>query len=460
MVAERAAFHMSECNQEVFSFAAHFSRRVEASFTAGQVTSDGGALLLRHTDSKINLLGRVASCFTDHRSPLLVSHQLSEMLSQRIYGLALGYEDINDHEQLRHDPLMALLAGRRKLEEPLAGKSTLNRLELAGGSKRYHKIDYEAEKIDALLLDLFIESHAQEPDQIVLDLDATDIPLYGHQPERFFHGYYDSYCYLPLYIFAADQLLCARLRPSNVDGAGGALDEVKRIVARLRAQWPKVRIVLRADSGFCREELMGWCEAEENQVDFLFGLARNQRLEKIIGRQMNEAKVEHAATGKAARVFTEFDYQTRKSWAKPRRVVAKAEYLDKGDNPRFVVTSLGAHQWAARPLYEQFYCQRGEMENRIKEQMCLFAYRLSTQEMKANQLRLYLSALAYTLVEALRRLALKGTEWAEAQVDTIRLKLFKIGALVRISARRVWLELNSFYPWKHIYARTFHALRC
>jgi len=307
---------------------------------------------------------------------------------------------------------------------------------------------------------VFIESHLQEPDQIVLDLDATDIPLYGHQPERFFHGYYDSYCYLPLYIFAGDQLLCARLRPSNVDGAAGALDEVKRIVTRLRMQWPKVRIVLRADSGFCREELMGWCEAQQNQVDFLFGLARNQRLQKIIGRQMHEAKLEHAATGQAARVFTEFDYQTRKSWARPRRVVAKAEYLDKGENPRFVVTSLGADKWAARQLYEQFYCQRGEMENRIKEQMCLFAYRLSTGEMKANQLRLYLSALAYTLVEALRRLALKGIEWAEAQVDTIRLKLFKIGALVRISARRVWLEMNSFYPWKHIYARTFDALRC
>jgi len=209
---------MSECNQEVFSFAAHFSRRVEASFTAGQVSSDGGAVLLRQADAKIRLLSRVAACFTDQRSPLLVTHPLAEMLSQRIYGLALGYEDINDHERLRHDPLMAVLAGRRKLEEPLAGKSTLNRLELAGGSKRYHKIDYEAEKIDALLVDVFVESHVQPPDEIVLDLDATDIPLYGHQPERFFHGYYDSYCYLPLYIFAGDQLLCARLRPSNVDG--------------------------------------------------------------------------------------------------------------------------------------------------------------------------------------------------------------------------------------------------
>jgi hypothetical protein len=417
-------------------------------------------LLLRQTDRKIDLLSREAGCFTDRRSPLLVTHQLAEMLSQRIYGLAPGYEDINDHEQLRHDPLMAVLAGRRKLEEALAGKSTLNRLELPGGNKRYHKIDYEPEKIAALLCDLFIESHAQPPQQIVLDLDATDIPFHGHQPERFFHGYYDSYCYLPLYIFADDQLLCARLRPSNVDGAAGALDEVKRIVAQLRARWPKVRIVLRGDSGFCREELMAWCEADQNQVDFLFGLARHGRLQKIIGKQMHEAKLLHAGTGKAARVFAEFDYKTKKSWARPRRVVAKAEVLDKGENPRFVVTSIGADQWAARQLYEQFYCQRGEMENRIKEQMCLFAYRLSTEEMKGNQLRLYLSAMAYTLVEALRRLALKGAEWAEAQVDTIRLKLFKIGALVRISARRVWLEMHSFYPWKHIYARAFDALRC
>ena len=451
---------MTECNQEVFSFAAHFSRRVEASFTAGQVSSDGGALLLRQADGKINLLGRVASCFTDQRSPLRVTHPIEEMLSQRIYGLALGYEDVNDHEPLRHDPLMAVLAGRRKREEPLAGKSTLNRLELPGGSQRYHKIDFSAEKIDALLSDLFIESHAQEPDEIVLDLDATDIPLYGHQPERFFHGYYDSYCYLPLYIFAGDQLLCARLRPSNVDGAAGALDEVKPIVARLRAQWPTVRIVLRGDSGFCREELMAWCEADENRVDFLFGLARNGRLQKIIGKQMQEAKLRHAETGKAARVFTDFEYKTRKSWARPRRVVAKAEYLDKGENPRFVVTSLGADRWAPRPLYEQFYCQRGEMENRIKEQMSLFAYRLSTEEMKGNQLRLYLSALAYTLVEALRRLALKGTEWAEAQVDTIRLKLFKIGALVRVSARRVLLQFSSAYPWKDIFVHAYQALRC
>jgi hypothetical protein len=449
---------MTECNQEVFSFTAHFSRRVEARFTAGQVTSDGGALLLRQADRKINLLARLAACFSDGRSPSLITHQLPEMLAQRIYGLALGYEDLNDHEQLRSDPLMAVLSGKRELDEPLAGKSTLNRLELIGRTGRYHKIGYAAESIDRLLGDLYIEAHRAMPTEIVLDLDATDIPLHGHQPERFFHGYYDNYCYLPLYIFAGDQLLCARLRPANQDAAAGAVEEVKRVVAQLRQRWPKVKIVLRADSGFCREELMAWCEA--NRVDYAFGLARNQRLARIVGAQMQQARILHQSSGKAARVFTEFAYRTHKSWSQARRVVAKAEFLDKGQNPRFVVTSLPADEWAAQQLYEKFYCARGEMENRIKEQMCLFADRLSIDEMAGNQLRLYFSALAYSLVEALRRLALKGTAWAEAQVSTIRLKLFKIGALVHISVRRVVLQMNSAYPWRDIYAHAFHALRC
>jgi len=430
---------------------------VEAGFTAGRVSSDGGSLLLREVERKIGLIDRLAACFTDKRKQDRVEHGLGEMLSQRVFGLALGYEDVNDHEQLRHDPLMAVLSGKRELEQPLAGKSTLNRLELPGGSKRYHKIDFDAEKIDALLCDLFLESRAAPPGQVVLDLDATDIPLHGHQPERFFHGYYDSYCYLPLYIFAGDRLLCARLRPANKDAAKGALGEVQRIVTQLRAKWPRVRIVLRADSGFCREELMAWCE--ENKVDYLFGLARNKRLQKILGKQMHEARMERERTGKAARVFTEFGYRTKRSWTRERRVVAKAEYLDKGGNPRFVVTSLGVESWAAKDLYEKLYCQRGEMENRIKEQMSLFAYRLSTEEMKGNQLRLYLSGLAYTLVEALRRLALAGTEWAQAQVETIRLRLFKIGAVVRISVRRVWLQMSSAYPWKEVYEYAWAALR-
>jgi hypothetical protein len=431
---------------------------VEAGFTAGLVSTDGGSLLLRETERKINLLGRLAGCFIDGRARLLIKHRLSEMLAQRIYGLALGYEDLNDHEQLRADPLFGLLSGKRELDEPLAGKSTLNRLELCGRSGRYHKIAYSSEALDRLLVDLFLESHTAAPEPIVLDLDATDIPLYGHQPERFFHGYYDSYCYLPLYLFAGDQLLSARLRPANQDAAAGSVEEVRRIVAQLRQRWPEVKIVLRADSGFCREELMSWCE--QNRVDYLFGLARNQRLAKIIGAQMHQAHMLHQSTGQPARVFAEFSYRTHKSWSCARRVVAKAEYLDKGENPRFVVTSLTAEQWGAQDLYEKFYCARGEMENRIKEQMCLFADRLSTDEMKGNQLRLYFSALAYTLMEALRRLGLKGTEWAQAQVDTIRLKLLKIGAIVRISARRILLQMSSAYPWKDIYARAFHALRC
>jgi hypothetical protein len=449
---------MTECNQETFAFTAHFSRRVEAGFSAGQVSSDGGALLLRETDRKINLLGRLADCFIDGRAPWRVKHRLPEMLAQRIYGLALGYEDLNDHEQLRSDPLLAVLSGKPELDEPLAGKSTLNRLELAGRSARYHKIGYSAEALDRLLVDLFLESQASAPDQIVLDLDATDIPLYGHQPERFFHGYYDSYCYLPLYLFAGDQLLCARLRPANQDAAGGSVEEVSRIVTQVRQRWPRVRIVLRADSGFCREELMGWCELHD--VDFAFGLARNQRLGKIIGAEMQQARALHQSSGQAARVFAEFSYRTRKSWSRARRVVAKAEYLDKGENPRFVVTSLTPQQWAAQELYEKFYCARGEMENRIKEQMCLFADRLSTDEIRGNQLRLYFSALAYTLMEALRRLGLQGTAWAQAQVDTIRLKLLKIGALVRISVRRVLLQLSSAYPWKDHFAQAYYALRC
>lgn len=452
---------MTECNQSSFGFESLGSREIVARFDGGTISSDGGAFLLRQTDRRLNLLPRLAECFLDGRNPNMVDHSIQEMLSQRIYGLALGYEDLNDHEQLRHDPVFGILAGREDLEQPLAGKSTLNRMELgAGETDRYKKITFWKDALDELLVKVFIESYPEAPEQIVLDIDTTDLPLHGKQEGRFFHGYYDNYCYLPLYIFAGDQLLGVRLRPANQDGAAGSLDEVKRLVAQIRRRWPAVKIVLRGDSGFCREELMAWCERDENRVDYLFGLARNQRLHKIIARQLHQARMLHHSTGKAARLFAEFSYQTKKSWSRARRVVAKAEYLDKGENPRFVVTSLSAEQWPAQDLYEKFYCARGEMENRIKEQMCLFAYRLSTDEMKANQLRLYFSALAYTLVEALRRLALKGTEWAEARVDTIRLKLFKIGAIVRVSVRRVLLQLSSSYPWKALFAHAHHALRC
>lgn len=451
---------MTECNQSAFPFEVHFSHRVEASFDGQQMTTEGGALLLRAVDRRIGLLKRVADCFSDARDPERVEHPLAELLAQRIYGLALGYEDLNDHEELRRDPLLAVLAGKRELAEPLAGKSTLNRLELtpAGSPRRerYHKISYSAAALDALLVEIFLEAHAKPPREMVLDLDATDTPLHGEQEARFFHGYYQHYCYLPLYIFSGEHLLCARLRPSNIDASAGSVEELQRVVERIRAQWPKVRIILRADSGFCREELMAWCE--NNDVDYVFGFARNKRLRRKIAAQLRQAKQEHRRTGKAARVFAEFFYRTRASWSRSRRVVAKAEYLEKGENPRYLVTSLDAHAWPARELYERLYCARGEMENRIKEQLSLFSDRLSTETMRANQLRLYFSSLAYVLMHALRRLALRGTEWATAQIDTIRLRLLKIAAEVRLTARRIWVRYSRAYPWKTIFAAACMAL--
>jgi len=461
-VRREAAFFMTQCNQSAFLFEAHFSRQVVAAFDAGRLTTDGGALLLRGADRKIGLLRRVAGCFRDARRPERIEHELSAMLAQRIYGLALGYEDLNDHEELRHDPLLAVLAGKRQLEEPLAGKSTLNRLELTpSGSplaERYHKISYSAAALDALLVEIFLEAQEKQPTEIVLDLDTTDTPLHGRQEGRFFHGYYNHYCYLPLYIFGGDHLLCARLRPSNLDASAGSLEEVRRIVRQLRARWPGVRILLRADAGFCREELMAWCETHD--VDYAFGFARHERLRRKIGRAMQEAKKEHRRTGKAARVFTEFFYRTRKSWSRSRRVVAKAEQIAGKENPRYVVTSLAREVWPAQALYERLYCARGEMENRIKEQLSLFSDRLSTETLRANQLRLYFSSLAYVLVHALRRLGLAATEWASAQTETIRLRLLKIAAQVRLTARRIWVCYSSAYPWKHLFAAACSALRC
>ena len=453
---------MTECTQSQFPFEAHFSRQVVGRFDGSRLTTDGGGLLLRQTDRKIGLLRRVAACFTDTRQPERVEHDLAQLLAQRLYGLALGYEDLNDHEQLRHDPLLRVLAGKRELEEPLAGKSTLNRLELTpAGSphdERYHKIGYLPEALDALLVDIFLEAHPRPPRQIVLDLDATDTPLHGQQEARFFHGNYNHYCYLPLYIFCGDHLLCARLRPSNQDASAGSQEEIERIVGQIRRRWPRVQIILRADSGFCREELMAWCE--KHRVDYVFGLARNERLRRRIARPLRQAKQQHRQTGQAARVFTEFFYRTRASWSRSRRVVAKAEHLAKGENPRYLVTSLGTERWPAQPLYERLYCARGEMENRIKEQLSLFSDRLSTETLRANQLRLYFSSLAYVLVHALRRLALGGTEWASAQVETIRLRLLKIAAQVRLTARRIWVCYSGAYPWKPLFAAAWSALRC
>ena len=452
---------MTQCNQETFEFEAHFSRDVVARFDGGTMTSDGGALLLRQTDRRLHLLPRMAACFEDHRNPWLISHSVRELVSQRVYGLALGYEDLNDHDQLREDPLLAVLSGKRRVgEEALAGKSTLNRLELSTETpSRYKKIPCRQEAIDALWTAVFLEAHRAPPERIVLDLDTTDLPLHGHQEGRFFHGYYDEYCYLPLYIFAGEHLLCARLRTADQDAAAGSRQEVERIVMQIRQAWPEVEILLRADSGFCREELLQWCE--EHSVGYVFGFARNDRLRRLIDPQMQEAARQHAHTGKPARVFTEFAYQTTTgSWSRARRVVAKAEHLEGKENPRYVVTNLGMQPWPAQKLYEDLYCQRGEMENRIKEQLSLFAGRVSAETMQANQLRLDFSAAAYVLLYGLRRLGLKGTELARAQATTIRLRLLKIGAQIRITARKVWLSLASSYPLQPLFAQVWAALRC
>lgn len=449
---------MTECTQQSFGFEGHFSREVRAQFDGGQQSSDGGALLLREADRRLNLLVRFAGCFVDGRDGERIDHTVDQMVAQRTYGIALGYEDLNDHEQLRHDPLLAMVSGRKDPETVLAGKSTLNRLELSTKKPdRYKKIVCNEGAIDLLMVEVFIESHSTAPVQIVLDLDATDFAIHGHQEGRFFHGFYDQYCYLPLYIFCGTQLLSARLRQSNIDGAAGSLKEVQRIVGQIREHWPEVRIVLRADSGFCRDELMSWCEG--HGVDFVFGLARNSRLETLLRPQLQQAAATFAHTHQRARIFTEFEYSTLDSWSRSRRVVGKAEHIEGKSNPRFIVTSLSATEWAPQQLYEDFYCARGDMENRIKEQLSLFADRVSAETMQANQLRIYFSAIAYLLVDGLRRLALTGTEMAHAQVHTIRLRLFKIGAHLRITVRRIWISLASSYPYQQLFHHAWSALR-
>jgi hypothetical protein len=438
---------------------------VEAAFDGGEVTSDAGGVLLREVEKRRRIIERFARCFKDFRDPDLVEHTVHDLVAQRVYGLALGYEDLNDHETLRRDPLLATLVGK---EEPdgrdrrrardkgkaLAGKSTLNRLELApadaDGSSRYKKVVYDGRAIEDLLVGVFLDAYQAPPEPIILDLDATDDPVHGSQEGRFFHGYYGHYCFLPLYIFAGDHLLCAKLRPANIDGAAGSLEEVQRIVGRLRERWPGVKIIVRGDSGFARDYLMTWCEA--NGVDYVLGLARNDRLIAEVAEQMRHAKARHAVTGKSTRSFRNFQYRTHKTWTRARRVVGKAECLPGKENPRFVVTSLPRSEAPTRWLYERLYCARGDMENRIKEQQLdLFADRTSAHTLRANQLRLWFSSVAYVLVAELRRLGLQGTEMEHAQAGTIRTRLLKIGALVRISVRRIKLAMSSGCPFQTLF---------
>jgi hypothetical protein len=451
----------TECNQFVFGFHPQKQREIRAQFDGGAISSDGGGLLLREVEKRIGVLRQFAACFTDYRNPDRIEHPVEAMVAQRVYGLALGYEDLNDHEELRNDPLLAVLVEKSDPDsQVLAGKSTLNRLELtketASRKERYKKIVLDHGAVDRLLVEVFLEAHREEPKEIILDLDATDDPLHGEQEGRFFHGYYGHYCYLPLYIFCGEFLLCARLRSSNIDASAGSVEELRRIVAQIRSTWPQVRIVVRGDSGFCREELMVWCEAEG--VEYLLGLAKNERLKAEITQEMGEAKAQYQQTGGAARLFKEFVYQTRKSWSRQRRVVAKAEHLEKGENPRFVVTSLSPQQWPAQTLYEEHYCARGDMENRIKEQLMLFSDRTSTHYLRSNQLRLYFSSIAYVLLQMLRRLGLEGTELAKAQCSTIRLKVLKIGALIRITVRKVWVSLAGGYPYVALFQQVYEKL--
>jgi hypothetical protein len=426
------------------------------------VTSDAGALLLGATDRVIGLVDRFADCFRDHRRQDLIEHAVSTLVGQRVFGIALGYEDLNDHDELRHDPVLAVLAGKLTAKRadcaPVAGKSTLNRLELSRPEPtRYHKIAYDEAAIEALPVTLFLEAPKRPPKQIILDLDATDDPLHGHQEGRFFHGYYDCYCYLPLYVFCGRHLLAAKLRPSDIDAAAGSVDEIERIVRQIRARWPYVRILLRADSGFAREALMAWCE--DNRVDYVFGLARNARLVAMIEHELAAARATAEETGQPARRFKDFHWNTLDSWSRRRRVVAKAEWTQGEANPRFVVTSLKRAEAGARHLYEAIYCARGEMENRIKEcQLDLYADRTSAATMRANQLRLWFASMAYVLICALRRIGLAESAFADATCGTIRLKFLKIGALVRISVRRIKIAMASACPAAEDWTRAAQRL--
>ena len=454
---------MAECNAARLESTAPDGRVFTTSFDGGAITSDGGVLLLQEVEKRCRILERFGECFVDFRNPKLITHSAQQLATQRVLALALGYEDLSDHDALRSDPLLTSVAGKHERSgQLLASSATLGRVEnaspgLAEGD-RHRRMYVDFGRVDRLMADLFIESQETPPSEVILDLDATDAKIHGKQQGRFFHGYYDEYCYLPLYIFAGDHVLGARLRRANTDGADGSVEELERIVPRLREAWPEVRIVVRADSGFCRDWLLTWCE--EHNVDYVIGTARNARLEALLAPSLEEAKRRHDRSLRPERVFIDLEYQTRTTWSRSRRVVGKAEHLQRGANPRFVVTSFSAEEWEARALYEELYCARGDMENRIKEQQLdLFADRVSCHWERGNQTRLYFSAIAYTLLEALRRLGLSGTEMARAQCGTIRLRLLKVGARIRSTARRIWVHCSEHHPWQREFVAAWRRLR-
>jgi len=463
----------TECTAQRFLFQGPGRRGISASFDGGTISSDGGAVLLWEVDRIRGTVARFAQCFVDARDPDRIEHTVEELLRQRIFGLALGYEDLNDHEELRRDPLLATVVGKtdpegrarkrsRNQGSALAGKSTLNRLEwgLAGEHEqdRYRRIAVDAEAVDRFFVEHFLRAQDRPPERIVLDIDATDDPLHGSQEGRFFHGYYGCYCYLPLYIFCESHLLCARLRRSNLDASAGCVEELDRIVGQIREAWPEVEILIRGDSGFARDALMSWCE--EQKVHFVLGLARNSRLEQTLETTFEAVyeRVEHS--GEPERLFAEWMHSTHQSWSQQRRVIGKAEITPRGENPRFVVTSLCAEQADARTVYEQIYCARGDMENRIKEQQLdLFADRTSGHLMRVNRIRLWLSSVAYGLLDDLRRLGLEDTPHRRMRPVTLRLRLLKIGARIRVTLRKVWVHLATGYPYELLFARVYRQLQ-
>jgi hypothetical protein len=445
----------TECIRTSIEFKSLNRRKVIGAFDGQQITSNAGLLLIREVDERFRITEQLASCFKDFRKQNLCTHSLLQLLKQRIYGICGGYEDLNDHDHLRQDPLFSLLVDRENLTDNTAGKSTLNRLELFPKAlSRYHKIIACEEELEDLLIQLFIETAPKPKGPLILDFDSTDDPIHGEQEGRFFHGYYGHYCYLPLYVFCDRFLLMAKLRPSNIDGSDGTKEALEKIVKCIRQKWPNIQIVVRGDSGFCREDIMRWCEG--NEVDYLFGLAQNTRLIALIAEEMQRAKEESEAKGDAVRYFAEFGYRTLKTWGRLRRVISKVEHLTKGSNPRFIVTTLkGEGQY----IYESIYCARGEMENRIKEQQLeLFADRTSCHNMRSNQLRLWFSSFAYVLLNLLREYGLKGSDSSQAQSGTIRERLFKLGASISVSVRRIYISFSEGFTSKPLFRRVFNQL--
>lgn len=439
---------MTDCTTEPLLFSSLPRQQIVADFAGGTLTSDSGLLLLREVNRRSGLIPAIAAALADPRDPAKITHELTTLLSQRIFALAGGYEDLNDQQTLRHDPLLAVLAERRPdPDQPLASPPTLCRLE--------NTLDRASLwRFADVLVEQFLASYETPPAELILDFDATDARLHGLQEGRFFHGYYGDYCYLPLYVFCGDRLLAAYLRPSNIDAARHSRAILKLLVDRLRQAWPAVKIVFRGDSGFCRWRLLRWCERHE--VGYVIGLAKNRVLEGLLAESMHQAARQFEQTGLKQRIFTTFEYAAG-TWDKARRVIGKAEHTSQGANPRFIVTNQPGDPQA---LYDEVYCQRGEMENRIKEQQLdLFADRVSCHKFPANQFRLLLSAAAYVLVESLRRRGLAGTDLAEAQAGTIRLKLFKVAARVVVSVRRVVLHIASRYPLQDLFGQILRRLQ-